>query len=194
MSSLQTPNIPIPTNPVEIDRAIVDLNAFLVLKLVWLEFGYGRAYNKLDKDSFFPLVYRGKIKNDFRYFNAMPDNDKIGQCFFLVNSQRLLQQSNGLYGYVEYEVSIIFSVNLEKVNEALLETEIFTENLVKQVKDCLIRQNLGKFYRLQIDKIIYRFREVFDDFDLNRKQQQAEKAPLDHFRFDCKITLLEECP
>jgi len=157
MTKSQNPNIPTPVNPVEIDRAIVDLNSFMVSSLSWLQFGYGRAYKKLDvtagKNGYFPLVYRGKIQQDFRYFSATPDNDKIGQCFFLVRRQNLLQQNSGLYGYLSYEVSIIFSVNLEKVNEVLLETEMFTENLIKQVKDCIIRENLGTFYRVQVNQI-----------------------------------------
>ena len=198
MTKSQNPNIPTPVNPVEIDRAIVDLNSFMVSSLSWLESGYGRAYKKLDvtagKNGYFPLVYRGKIQQDFRYFSATPDNDKIGQCFFLVRRQNLLQQNSGLYGYLSYEVSIIFSVNLEKVNEVLLETEIFTENLIKQVKDCIIRENLGTFYRVQVNQILYNFDEVFAEFNMQRKQQQAEKAPLDHFRINCTIILPEDCP
>ena len=197
MNSSQNPNIPIPVNPVEIDRAIVDLNAVLLGQLSWLEFGYGRAWKKLDntgtKNGYFPLVYRGKIKDDWRYFNATPDNDKIGQCFFLVKKQKSLSNNTWGYGYLEYDVSIIFSVNLQKINDTLLETEIFTENLVKQVKDVL-RGNVGKFYKSNWNEILYNFEDVFADFNMKRKQQQAEKAPLDHFRFNMKFVLPEDCP
>ena len=192
--SLQNPIIPIQQDPVEIDRAIIDIQSVLFNGLTWLTHPYGRAYKNVDvsnnKTSIFPQIYLGVDRLQTKYFTATPDNDKTGQSFFIVDKETLTEQQQGQYGILNYDLSIIFSVNLELINDTLLQTDIFTANLVKQVRQVL-RFNLGKFYQLKVNSVDYLFENVFKGITVER--QTLEKAPLQHFRFNLNLVMHEEC-
>ena len=197
MILLQNPNMPVPTNAVEIDAAILDIKAHLETGLSWLTNGYGRTYKNLDARNgttvFYPEAYLGEQNNSHRYINISPDNDKQGQCFFYVVKETISQFQPGMYSYLSYDTAIIFSVNMELINDALLQTEIFQQILVAQVRDVLTRQLLGSAYQLSITSVDFLFENVYSEFDL-ADAQQLEKAPLSHFRFNCTIQLPETCP
>ena len=46
MILLQNPNMPVPTNAVEIDAAILDIKGHLETGLTWLTNGYGRMISR----------------------------------------------------------------------------------------------------------------------------------------------------
>jgi len=194
MNNLQNPTLPVQQDPVEIDRAIIDLQGVLDSGLPWLTHPYGRAYRNIDnsnkKRSNYPQVYLGVDRNQAKYFTVTPDNDKQGQSFFLVDKEVLTGQQQGSYGFLNYNVAIIFSVNLELINESLLQTDLFTANLVKQVRSVL-RNNLGAFYQAKVINIDYRPEEVFRG--LSVELETIEKAPLQHFRVNIKLVMQEEC-
>jgi hypothetical protein len=197
MILLQNPSVPTPTNPVEIDAAILDIKSELETGLIWLTNGYGRAYKNLDISNgervYFPEIYLGKQGNSFRYTNITPDNDKTGQCFFFVRRETITEYQQGMFNFLNYDVSLIFSVNMELINSTLIETEIYQQNLVAQVRDVLTRQILGKTYQITINNIEYLFEDVFRDFNLS-EQSTIEKSPLSHFRVNLSIVLPETCP
>ena len=197
MILLQNPNMPVPTNAVEIDAAILDIKAHLEAGLTWLTNGYGRTYKNLDATNgttvFYPEAYLGEQNNSHRYINLSPDNDKQGQCFFYVTKENISQFQPGMYSFLSYDTAIIFSVNMELINDALLQTDIFQQVLVAQVRDVLTRQLLGSAYQLSITSVDFQFDNVYSEFDL-ADAQQLEKAPLSHFRFNCTINLPEVCP
>ncbi len=197
MILLQNPNMPVPTNAVEIDAAILDIKAHLETGLTWLTNGYGRTYKNLDATNgttvFYPEAYLGEQNNSHRYINLSPDNDKQGQCFFYVVKENISQFQPGMYSFLSYDTAIIFSVNMELINDALLQTEIYQQILVAQVRDVLTRDLLGSDYQLSITSVDFLFETVFSEFDL-ADAQQLEKAPLSHFRFNCTIQLPETCP
>jgi len=197
MILLQNPSIPVATNAVEIDAAIIDIRNHLDSGLVWLTNGYGRAYKNVDTTQgttvFYPEIYLGEQNNSQRYTNISPDNDKQGQCFFFVTKETISQFQTGMYSFLSYDTAIIFSVNMELISAALLGTEIYQQILVAQVRDVLTRQLLGSSYQLKINSVDFLFDNVFSEFDL-KDAEQLEKAPLSHFRFNCSITLPEDCP
>jgi len=197
MILLQNPSVPTPTNPVEIDAAILDIKSELETGLIWLTNGYGRAYKNLDITNgervYFPEIYLGKQGNSFRYTNITPDNDKTGQCFFFVRRETITEYQQGMFGFLNYDVSLIFSVNMELIQSTLIETEIYQQNLIAQVRDVLTRQILGKNYQITINNIEYLFEDVFRDFNLS-EQSTIEKSPLSHFRVNLSIVLPEGCP
>ncbi len=197
MILLQNPNMPIPTNAVEIDAAILDIKGHLESGLTWLTNGYGRTYKNLDARNgvtvFYPEAYLGEQNNSHRYINLSPDNDKQGQCFFYVVKENISQFQPGMYSFLSYDTAIIFSVNMELINDALLQTEIYQQILVAQVRDVLTRQLLGSEYQLTITSVDFLFETVFSEFDL-ADAQQLEKAPLSHFRFNVTIQMPETCP
>ncbi len=197
MILLQNPSVPTPTNPVEIDAAILDIKAKLESNLTWLTNGYGRTYKNLDSRNgttvFYPEVYLGTQNNSQRYVNISPDNDKQGQCFFYVFRENILQFNTNQYSYLSYDTAIIFSVNMDLINSTILETEIFQQNLVAQARDVLTRKLLGVNYNLTISSVDFLFENVFSEFDL-ADATQLEKAPLSHFRFNVTIQVPEACP
>ena len=197
MILLQDPNIPVATNPVEIDAAIIDILDELNTQLSWLSNGYGRAYKNRDARNggilFFPEVYLGTQNNSQRYLNVTPDNDKGGSCFFFVSRETITEFQTGMYGYLNYQVGIIFSCNMELIQSTLLSTEIYQQTLIAQVRNVLSRQLLGKSYKLTIQSIEYLLENVFTEFNI-QDESQVEKAPFTHFRVNCSIVLPEACP
>ena len=197
MILLQDPNIPIATNPVEIDAAIIDVLSELNNQLSWLSNGYGRAYKNRDARNggilFFPEIYLGTQNNSQRYLNVTPDNDKGGSCFFFVSRETITEFQTGMYGYLNYQVGIIFSCNMELIQSTLLSTEIYQQTLIAQVRNVLTRQLLGKSYKLTIQSVEYLLENVFTEFNI-QDETQVEKAPFTHFRVNCSIVLPEACP
>ena len=98
-----------------------------------------------------------------------------------------------MYSFLSYDTAIIFSVNMELINSSVLDTEIFQQNLVAQVRDVLTRKLLGVNYNLTISSVDFLFENVFSEFDL-ADATQLEKAPLSHFRFNVNIQVPEACP
>lgn len=196
MILLQNPDINVPQNPIEIDAAIFDINNELNTRLSWISNAYGRIYKNLDVQNgqslFFPEHYLGNQNNSFRYLNVTPDNDKTGQCFFFVRRETITQFQTGQFGFLNYDVSIIFSVNMKLVSD-LVNTDIYQTNLIAEVRNVLTRQLLGKTYKLTIQSIDYVFEDVFSDFNI-QNQEQVEKSPLTHFKVNCQIVLPEDCP
>ena len=196
MINLQNPTLPIATDAIEIDKAIIEMQSFLSSEITWLTNGYGRAYKNLDivngNRLYFPEVYLGTQNNSQRYTNITPDNDKQGQCFFLVKSEDVSNYSFGNYSFLSYDVSIVFSVNLALINQTLLDTDYFLQNCIAEVRDVITRRFTPSFFTVEISSIDLLFSDVFSDFNLT-KQQQTEKAPLAHFKINCNIGMNEDC-
>ena len=90
MILLQNPNMPVPTNAVEIDAAILDIKGHLEAGLTWLTNGYGRTYKNLDATNgttvFYPEVYLGVQNNSPRYFLSVA---RLKASLTDLNSKRL---------------------------------------------------------------------------------------------------------
>ncbi len=194
MIRLQSPIVPVPTNPVDIDRAIVDLQLVLATNLPWLTHVYGRTYKMVDQTKgqaiFLPEVYLGGSDASKRYSSITPDNDKQGQCFFMVRRLSIDADDWFVKGRLNYDVDLIFSVNLSLINNPLLETELFTANLESQIR-LVLRSNVGKAYRVNVQEVFYESRDVWRDLAV--EIATVEKAPLQHFRVKCNISLDEGC-
>ena len=173
MILLQSPNEPVPTNPIEIDAAIVDMQTKLSNDISWLTQAYGRAYRNIDLSTgeriYFPEIYLGEQNNSYRYLNVTPDNDKTGQCFFFVQQENISEFSIGQNSLLTYNVAIIFSVNLKLINETLLSTEIYTQRLISEVRDYLTRRLMPTSYILTIQNVLTRFEQVFSEFNIKVK-------------------------
>jgi hypothetical protein len=192
----QNPIIPSPTDAKGIDAVVYDLQTHLDFSLSWLTNGLGRAYRmakvEVNKSTFYlPQIYLGTAKST--YFAGVPDNDKQGQNFIYVGDGVLTDPQNvGFYGYMEYPISIVFSANLKLIDATLLETEDFTEHLISDVRQALIRNLIGKSYRLRVDNIQREFDDVFSEFDIINNRG-IDLLPLTHFRFNCTLLMKEVC-
>lgn len=193
--SVQNPIIPTPTQAKGIDAVILDLQTHLDISLVWLSNGMGRAYrlSKIKNGNnliYLPEVYLGGDR--YRYFAATPDNDKKSQSLFFTDTSTFPNQQLGFYGIKEFDLSIVFSANLSLIDNTLLQTEDFTEHLIIDVQEALIRGLLGKFYKLSINEVLTDFEDVYAEFEVSKDRGIAH-APLTHFRFNCTIQVREDC-
>ena len=193
--STQNPILPTATDLKGIDATIYDIQTYLDTALVWLTNGQGRAYKlskvkNNDTTVFLPEVYLGG--NQSKYFAATPDNDKKGQSIFILGNESYLDYRVGRYGQKTYDVSIIFSCNLKLIDATLLLTEDFTRHQIMDAEEALTRGLLGKAYRLVIDNCVTEFDDVYSGFDVS-KEYGASLAPMSYFRFNCTVTLDEDC-
>ena len=193
--SSQNPTIPTPTQAKGVDAVILDLQTHLDVNLAWLTNGMGRAYrlSKIkgnNKIIYLPEVYLGTDR--YSYFAATPDNDKKGQSLFITDSSTFPNQQLGFYGIKEFDLGIIFTANLSLIDDTLLQTEDFTEHLIIDVQEALIRGLLGKSYRLTISEVLTDFEDVYSEFEVSTDRGVAH-APLTHFRFNCTVQVRENC-
>jgi hypothetical protein len=190
------PQVPTAQQPVEIDKAIIDFQNKFASSLPWLTNVYGRAYRFMrlenDKRIYCPEIYIGIKQGKPQYYRVTPDNLKKGSCFFIVGSERIIDFNVNASNLMEYPVSIIFQVNLEDINSVLLQTEIFTQNLIKEVRDIITNQMNGAFYEFQLTKIEREFSEIYKEFSLD-ELRNFNMAPLDSFRVNGTIKLYQEC-
>jgi len=194
--STQNPIIPVPLQARGIDAVIQDLQTHLDFDLSWLTNGMGQGYRLAkvrtpENIVFLPEVYLGTTQS--KYFSATPDNDKTGQSVFVIGTETLPNYQTGFFGYLEYEMSILFTANLKLIDSALLETEDFTEHLIADVRQSIIRNLLGKSYRVTIDSIERGFENTYSDFDITN-DRGISYLPLAHFRLNCTVQVKEDCP
>jgi len=194
--STQNPIIPTPLQAQGIDAVIQDLQTHLDFDLSWLTVGMGQGYRLAKVRTpqnivFLPEVYLGTTQN--KYFSATPDNDKVGQSIFVLGTETLPNYQLGFFGYLEYEMSILFTANLKLIDSTLLETEDFTEHLIADVRQSIIRNLLGKAYRVTIDNVVRGFENTYSDFDI-ANDRGISYLPLTHFRLNCTVQVKEDCP
>ena len=192
MIKLQNDSQPTPTNAIEIDAAILDIQSRLDFSLAWLTHGHGKTYRNVDTSRgvtlYFPEVFLGGK----RYMRITPDNDKQGQSFFIVGSEQPQDYEEGYTSFLTYDLGIVFSANLELINSALLDTEYYQQNLIQEVRRVLNTQLVGANYKLIIDEVVREFSDVYSEFNVEEKRGISH-APLTHFRFNCTLTLREYC-
>ena len=192
MIKLQNDTQPTPTNAIEVDAAILDIQARLNLSLAWLTHGYGKTYRNVDTSRgvtvYFPEVFLG-AKN---YMRITPDNDKTGQSFMIVSDEQINDFEEGYTSFLSYDLGIVFTANLELVNKTLLDTEYFQQNLIQEVRRVLSTQLVGGNYKLEINEVVKQFSDVYSEFNID-ETRGISHSPLTHFRFNCSLTLREYC-
>ncbi len=197
MTNSQEPVVNTAVALVEIDAAIGDLQMTLDTNLPWLTHNYARAYRhfkKGEKDMYVPEVYCGIQNGQYKYYRPTPDNDKSAMCFFVVGKEEPYKKfERHQHNYLKHRVGIVFSANLNIINNGLLTTEIFTQHLIRDVRAVLTRKMLGKFYKVDIISVPQEFRDVFAEFDLSEHDNYI-KAPQAIFRFNIDVIYQESCP
>jgi hypothetical protein len=181
---------------IEIDRAVENLRTTLS-RIDWISNAYGVAVSKLDATTKRrnPFVYEGGATKN--YVSAKPDDSKKGTLFFMVGDR----QNGGDEGILKYHVGIIFSVNLAMIDPIRVESELFTQELIRDVRNVLRRGCIGLGFKIELYKETRGFKEVFkeflpfedkDDTHLD-ESKNANLAPMQQFRFNITLTMFEEC-
>lgn len=193
MVNLQNPNIPTPVAGIEIDKAIYQLQLKLDTNLNWLSHSYGRAYRHMEKNKkflYFPEIYIGGEKNS--YFRVTPDNDKSGMCFFIVGKEENYDFDEFHQNYLKWKVGIVFNVNLSLINSLLLQNELFTQHLIRDVRNVLTMKMGGIGFTLKLINIEREFGEIYREFNLQEENEYL-RSPMQAFRVNCEIILQEDC-
>lgn len=195
MINLQNPSIPLPTTSIEIDAVVLDIQAKLDTNLLWLTNSYGRAYRHIKRKDgglmYVPEVYVGIKKGVPTYTPMTPDNDKKGMCFFSVGKEEI-DFSENEYNFISHSVGIVFWVNLKSINNNLLSTELFTQNLISEVRSILTRKLVGANYKLEIENVVREFGEVYREYSIQEEENYLV-APFQAFRFNCNVKFRENC-
>lgn len=200
MIKLQNPSIPAPLQAIEIDLAIYNIMLKLDIELPWLSHEYGRAYKhtKIGADDgtrsrkrlYFPEVFIGGDKTG--YYRPTTDNDKSGLCFFVVGEEENFDFDMNVQNYLRWDTGIIFSVNLKLINDQLLKNELFTQNLIREVREVLTRKIAGLGFTLEVKTVQRDPKKVFREFTFSEVHRYV-RAPYQAFRFNCVITMQEAC-
>lgn len=180
-------------NPVEVDAACEDIRKHLKDALSWVSHPYHVAQRFLVKRDnrtfFYPETYvlNGASK---KYHRLTPDNDYSGMFFFMVGAGRHDRDDDGL---ITYNVAIIFSVNLQKIDPERLNNEyLFTQDLMKDVRKALRSGLLNFDFRYKIALETRDLKEVYREFVLD-DLEQYNRAPMQCFRFEINLTIAEDC-
>lgn len=197
MTHLQDLPINAPTELVEIDLHVHDLMQTLDLNLDWVTHAYGRAYRNVklkdNKVVYMPEVYRGKYNNQPSYASVNPDNDKSAMFFIVVGPEILPEFERGEKTHLaRHDVGIVFWCNLEKINTNLLNTEIFTQQLIKDVRTVFDKKMFKKGYQIKPSRVTREFSQVYREFSL-KEIENYNMVPYQCFRFDCVLEYYTDC-
>jgi len=191
--SLQDPSVTLPTALVGIDRVVNDIQLKLDTNLIWLTHDYGRMYRNVKKSNgstlFFPEIYLGGKE----YYRPTPDNDKKGMIYFVVGQEETPEFLSDSYNYLTYDIGIVFWVNLGLIDPALLQTEIFTQNLIEEARNVVSRRLFGGGYKFTLNNIQREFSQIYKEFPTIKEEEDYLRAPYSGFRINGTVQLQEDC-
>ena len=195
MTNLQDKPIVI-GNPVEVDKACNDIRLILA-QITWISHPYfiAKRFFRIDpttkKQFIYPETYAPKIddpedgKKD-PYHRLTPDNDYDGMSFFIVNSGNAKDEGND-EDLLTYDVGIIFSVNLERIDEPKLRQGLFTRELMSQARTAIKSARPSFDFEIRLRSETDDLREVYREFRLD-DLQAYNRAPLQCFRLNYPVS------
>jgi hypothetical protein len=189
----QVPPIPIPPNPVFLDKAIEEIQVLLGT-LPWLTHSFGRSYIKLEmidgSSRRTPMVYKGNSE-----YLPVEFNDNLqAQSFFEVGSQQILGEYDQFdLNYYTVPTSVIFWANLKKIDSVKGDDYYFAEQLKKDVRD-LLRNNTFAYPQIEITSIDEDIDAIFNNYSFEQLNKQYFSYPYVAFKFNFDLQMYEECP
>ena len=199
--SYRIPPIPVPPNPVFVDKAIVEIQTALGT-LPWLTHSFGRSYEKetntagSDKKgsgSFSeiktePVVYVGQAE----YLPVLWNDNLQAQSWFVVGKQTPIDYVANHKNIYEVELDIIFWANLKKIDKPKGQNYYFTEELKQDVRALLTNMN-PLYSNFEIDMIEENVDDVFKEYTVQQVKRQYFMYPYTGFRFTLTANIREQC-
>lgn len=181
--------------PVEIEHATNQIR-LLLAGLPWVSHPYHVAQKFIRKDDnkrgfYYPETYAGYKDGKYKYHRLTPDNDYSGMFFFMIGDEKN-DYANNQSNFLSYDVGIIFSCNLKLINQAKLENGLFTQELIRDVRQILTNNAMMFLFQYDLKTVTRDLRRVYREFILD-DIEQYNRAPLQCFRFDLNITIQEGC-
>ena len=187
----QTPTVPVPPNPVFVDKAIVEIQTALGT-IPWLTHSFGRSYEKETNVSneiiVEPLVYKGSSE----YLTVSMNDNLQAQSWFIVGDQIPIDYEANTYNFYEVETSIVFWANLKKIDSAKGVNYYFAEELKNDVRTLLTNMH-PKSSNFEINRIIEDKDDVFSEYTFKQIDKQYFMYPYVGFRVDLNLIVREKC-
>lgn len=192
------------TNPKGIDSAVNELR-LLLGGLTWVSHPYhiAQRFRRMASEKegktgveqakklyVYPEMYVGK-DDKMPYHRLTPDNDYTGMFFFMVGKGEIEYNPNE-YNFINYPVSIIFSVNLATVNKTKLKEYLFTQELIEEARRLLTSSSPNFLFTYKLLTETRDLQEVYREFILD-DLEQYNRVPMQCFRIDLTLKLMEEC-
>jgi hypothetical protein len=195
MADLQNKSIVI-GSPIEIEKAVNDIRLALS-NLSWVDHPYFIAQRFFRKDAtsgrlfVYPETYAPENPGSLTYKRLTPDNDFTGMFFFLVGDG-INEFNANQYNFINFPVSIIFSVNLKLIDPAKLDNGLFTQELIHSARRILTDEMMNFDFQYTILNETRDLQRCFREFRLD-ELEQYNRAPMQCFRFDLSIKIQELC-
>lgn len=142
-----------------------------------------RKENKYEKTA---IIYCNKGEYDPLMFS-----DKTKSfCYFILNDP--CRYSNKAGGAFSYNLSIVFTVNLKRINNAAAFDYHFEQHLIFDVFNILKNIKLG--FDIAVEEIYSQdFDYIFKEYKATEIPDKLRIFPYANFRFELQITLPEQC-
>lgn len=194
ITKLQDKNVVVNTTPVEIDFAVNEIRKELAT-ISWVDYPFfiaQRFYRKKENGTFvFPETYAPDSPGSRKYHRLTPDKDYKGSFFFLVGPGRIEYNANE-FNFITHRVSIIFSVNLEKIDATKLDAGLFTQELVRDARRKLTTTMIKHEFDYVLLTETRDLLEVYREFRLE-DLVSYNRAPMQCFRFELDVRIQEDC-
>lgn len=173
-------------NPKGIDRVIEAICTKLDT-ISWLSNIFRRAWlinnSNTGSNNFTPMVYLQNME----YYNVLPNDNFTALAFVVVNGQERYINQNEVISHnfepeKERSISVIFWVNLNKINPA--KDYIFTEELKAQIEPLLADVD-GLTIESYIDED---YRQIFSGYDISETENKFFAYPYACFKFNCIVS------
>lgn len=182
------PTVPIPLNPVFIDKAIAELQTVLS-SISWLTHCFGRSYIKEGVDEKVPMVYKGGAE----YLPVQFNDNLQAQSFFEVGTQQIIGEwEEYTLNYFTVPISLVVWANLKKIDSTKGNIYYFAEQLKKDVRDAL-RNVILLESRIKIESIEENINKIFENYTFQQIEKQYFSYPYVGFRFNIELVIAEIC-
>ena len=189
----QNPTVPIPPNPVFLDKAIGEMQTALG-GLSWLTHSFGRSYIKVEmrsgEETRVPMVYKGNAE----YLPVQFNDNLQAQSFFETGTQVLEGEYDQFtLNYYTVPCNLIVWANLKKIDSVKGDSYYFAEELKRDVREVLRNLIFTELNRIEITSMDEDVDTIFANYSFEQVEKQYFSYPYVGFRISFDLTLLEEC-
>jgi len=187
----QNPSVPIPPNPVFLDKAIGEIQTVLS-GISWLTHVFGRSYIKVEmkpSEKRVPMVYKGASE----YLPVQFNDNLQAQSFFEVGDEVLEgDYDQFILNYYKIETSLIVWANLKKIDSVKGNAYYFAEELKRDVRIAL-RDATLIYSQITITSIEENIDRIFQNYTFEQKEKQYFSYPYVGFKINFDLVISEEC-
>lgn len=183
---MNIPKIPVPENPVLLDKVIVPIQELLADKLDWLDYSFGRSQRLVTTNQktnfFYPAVHIGKGT----YISTMPDQHLGNFSFFVIEDPQIFNKS---LGTITVKFALVFWFNLDKIFPQS------NDRNTEAIKDQILNTLTSKFQkpgRITLTKVMEQAENIYKGFSLKEVETQYLMQPFAGLRFEGELIVIQD--